>query len=209
MMLTRARVARAALELVDREGLGKLTMRSLAQELDVSAMAVYRHVEGKEELLDQLVSHVFAMIELPPADGPWESRLRQLAGATRAVVIAHPQVARLLFDRPTEGGAVVRIVDHIYAALLDAGVAPAVVPRLERLLSSAVLGFAISEASGRFGMDDGARVRRAQGADAPAHGRIEAALRQPVDWDTEFEADLEDLITIVRSTALVSGDTPR
>jgi hypothetical protein len=48
----------------------------------------------------------------------------------------------------TPGGQRVRAA--IYAALRDAGVPEAQVPRVERLLSTFVMGFAISEASGRF-----------------------------------------------------------
>ncbi len=40
--------------------------------------------------------------------------------------------------------------DGIYAALREAGVSPERVAQMERLISTAVLGFAVSEAGGRF-----------------------------------------------------------
>lgn len=48
LQLSRARVLRAAVDLADREGLDALTMRRLAQELDVEAMSLYHHVANKE-----------------------------------------------------------------------------------------------------------------------------------------------------------------
>ncbi len=41
----------AALRLIDSGGIGALTMRRLATDLDVSPMAPYRHAENKEALL--------------------------------------------------------------------------------------------------------------------------------------------------------------
>ena len=182
------------MRLVDRDGLDKLTMRSLAYELEVTPMALYRHVGSKEELLDDVVSQVFAAVPLPAAEMAWDERLRRLAHDARAVAQEHPHLARLLFDRPTRGGAVVGIVDHVYGALLAAGIAPAQVPRYERLITTFVLGFAVSEAGGRFGTDDGVRAVRAD-----RYPELRRALAGPVDWDAEFAANVADLIALIRA----------
>ncbi|MEM9491478.1 MAG: TetR family transcriptional regulator, partial [Myxococcota bacterium] len=50
--ISREQVLRAALEVVDAEGLGALSMRRIGQQLDVEAMALYRHVPNKEAVLD-------------------------------------------------------------------------------------------------------------------------------------------------------------
>ena len=52
------RIAAAAIALADAEGLGALSMRRLAGELGVAAMALYRYVPGKAELLDVMVDAV-------------------------------------------------------------------------------------------------------------------------------------------------------
>ena len=49
--LDRHRIAATAMEMIDEVGVEKLTMRALAARLDVSAMALYHHVEDKDELL--------------------------------------------------------------------------------------------------------------------------------------------------------------
>ena len=53
--LTRERVLRVAVELADRGGIEALSMRKLGQELGVDAMALYRHVRNKDDLLDGIV----------------------------------------------------------------------------------------------------------------------------------------------------------
>jgi hypothetical protein len=95
-------------------------------------------------------------------------------------------------------------VDQIYTTLLDAGVPAPDVPRLERLISTLVLGYAASEVGGRFGPGTlDRRTRRSQlPAEAlPAHHRLARWLDTPVDWAAEFEADLEDLQHLIELAA--------
>ena len=55
-----------AIRLLDAEGVEALTMRRLASELGVSAMAPYRHVGSKDELLMVLVDRLAARLVYPP-----------------------------------------------------------------------------------------------------------------------------------------------
>ena len=52
------RILRAAVEFIDTNGLSKLTMRRLGAHLGVEAMALYRYVPGREQLLDGVVEVV-------------------------------------------------------------------------------------------------------------------------------------------------------
>ena len=63
--LTRERVLRTAVALADQGGVEALSMRKLAQALDVVPMALYRHVANKDELLDGLVDVVIGEIDPP------------------------------------------------------------------------------------------------------------------------------------------------
>lgn len=96
----------------------------------------------------------------------------------------------------------VRVVDAIYRTLLDAGVPAAEVPRIERLVSTTILGYAVSEVNGRFGVGTlNPRARRGQlpaGA-LPGHQALAEWLDRDVDWDAEFEADLADLARLIGS----------
>ena len=62
----------------------------------------------------------------------------------------HPDVFPLLLQRPAATPAALRVRESLYAALRDAGTPEAEIPQVERLVSTMVLGFAASEASGRF-----------------------------------------------------------
>src|SRR5947199_6790884 len=74
--LTRPRVVRTALRLVDERGLATLTMRSLATELQVSPMALYNHVQDKDELLDLVLDLVLGEVELSAPAGDWATQMR-------------------------------------------------------------------------------------------------------------------------------------
>ena len=84
----------AALRLIDSGGIGALTMRRLATDLDVSPMAPYRHAENKEALLRMVAAEVVADITIP-AGGTWETDTEEFFIAFRERLLAHPGVAGL------------------------------------------------------------------------------------------------------------------
>ncbi|WP_144125732.1 TetR/AcrR family transcriptional regulator [Catellatospora sichuanensis] len=198
----RREILTAALALADERGLDALSMRAVAARVGVTPMALYPHVGNKDALLDGLVDLLLA--ELLPAAGTagqWHVRLRAIAHAGRALAHRHRTTYLLLLARPAVTPDAVRLVDAIYGALLDAGVPEAQVPRLERLVSTFVLGFSLGEVAGRFPPADPRRHDRAEaaGGAAPAHQELSAVLAQPADWDAEFDAGLDDLMHVITS----------
>jgi len=148
--IDRAAILDAAMLLADESGLEAVTMHAVAQRLNVTAMALYRHVDGKQTLLDGLVERLLTSYPLPPADAPWPARLTAIADAVRSTAKRHPAVFPLLLTRPAVTPAARVTRDAVQAALREAGLAQAAAARAERLISTAVLGFAASEAAGRF-----------------------------------------------------------
>lgn len=144
----------AALEVADEEGLDGVTMHAVARRLNVTTMALYRHMDGKAALLDGLVERLLTAFPARHAAEPGEQWLTTMASGIREVARQHPAVFPLLLSRPAVTPAALRIRDAVVAALQDAGLADAAAKRAERLLSTAVLGFAVSEATGRFRQHD-------------------------------------------------------
>jgi AcrR family transcriptional regulator len=153
MPLTRSDVLDATFALVSEEGLAAVSMRAVASRLGVTPMALYRHIGDKQGLLDGVVERLLLEIPLPSPELPWRDRLHALAAGIRALAHRHPDVFPLLFQRPATTPAALGARDAAYAALREAGVAEGTIPRLERALSTLVLGFAASEAGGRFGAE--------------------------------------------------------
>jgi AcrR family transcriptional regulator len=148
--IDRAAVLAASLQLADQQGLAAVTMQAVADRLGVTPMALYRHVNNKADLLDGVVESLLSEVPLPDPSLNWADRLTALSRGTRQAAQRHPQVFPLLLQRAavTEGAR--RVRDVVYDALREAGCSEPDVVQLERLMATAVLGFAASEAGGRF-----------------------------------------------------------
>jgi len=152
--ISREAVLAAALALADEHGLEAVTMHAVAKRLQVTPMALYRHVDSKNALLDGLVELLLTEDPLPAGGGRWDERLTVLAAGIRGTARRHPAVFPLLLTRPAVTPAARTVRDEVQAALREGGLPEAEVVRAERLISTAVLGFAASEAAGRFRQHD-------------------------------------------------------
>jgi AcrR family transcriptional regulator len=98
--LTHEQVLVTALSIIDEQGVDALTMRRLGQALDRNAMAIYRHAQDKDALLDAVVELVAAKLVVPrEPDRDWDDALRLTAHAFRRVALQHPNVVPLLVTR--------------------------------------------------------------------------------------------------------------
>src|SRR5215469_10913008 len=57
--LSAERIVAAGVAIADAEGLGAVSMRRVANELDVATMSLYRHVQDKDGLLLHMLDAVF------------------------------------------------------------------------------------------------------------------------------------------------------
>ncbi|MFC1420259.1 TetR/AcrR family transcriptional regulator [Streptacidiphilus cavernicola] len=195
----------AALLIADERGLAGVSMRAVAERVGVTPMALYPHVGSKSALLDGMVGRLLGgLVPAMAAEQDWADQLSAYARQAREMTRLHPWAATLLFGRPAVTAEAVRFVDAIYTALLAAGVPPALVPRIERLVSTFMLGFGASQAGGRFGqgaLDPRGRRGQLPEGDLPGHAALARWLDCPVDWTAEFEADLADLRRMIAAIA--------
>lgn len=119
--LSRERVLRAALDLVDREGVEALTMRRLAHELGVTPMALYNHVGDKSELLDGIADQVVRELATPDAGLPWQERVRTCMTELRRVCLEHPNAVPLIQTTRATTPALLRPFELVVDALEQAG----------------------------------------------------------------------------------------
>lgn len=98
--LSREATLRAALTIIDADGIDGLSMRRLGRALDRDPMALYRHAATKAELLDGVAEAVLADLTVDTTDEDWAGQLRTVARQFRALALAHPNVVPLLVTRP-------------------------------------------------------------------------------------------------------------
>jgi AcrR family transcriptional regulator len=105
--LNRHRVVRAAIAYIDTNGLGDLTMRRLAATLGVEAMSLYKHVSGRDHLLDAVVDALLDDLHGSPDVQPeaavdWRDYLRRVAEGVRKIALDHPRCFPLVATRPPQ-----------------------------------------------------------------------------------------------------------
>ncbi|MBX7550347.1 TetR/AcrR family transcriptional regulator [Streptomyces sp. tea 10] len=90
--LTPQRIAAAAVELADTDGLDALSMNKVAAGFGLSAMALYRYVPGRTELVELMVESALAAAPdtAVAPDGDWRAAVREWARRCARVYAAHP-----------------------------------------------------------------------------------------------------------------------
>ncbi|MBB5749910.1 TetR/AcrR family transcriptional regulator [Micrococcus sp. TA1] len=135
-VLSRERIAQAALELVTLDGADTLTMAALARHLGVAASALYNHIGGKAELTALLQDAVMGRVDVSSLEafldgsGSLAAALADWGRSYREVFAAHPTLIPLIATLPISGAPTTRgMYDVVAAALSHAGVPdPRVVP---------------------------------------------------------------------------------
>ena len=115
-----ASIIDAAIRLADRDGLEGVRMSSIAAEVGVATMSLYRYVGSKEELL--IVMADAAAPEPPPLDGrPWRPYLTDWTRANRDFLLGRPWLLALGQHTPPLGPRNLRWLDRALAALGGTG----------------------------------------------------------------------------------------
>jgi AcrR family transcriptional regulator len=143
--LSRERVLQAAVAHADAGGLEALTMRTLAQLLEVAPMALYRHVANKEDLIDAMVDVVFSEIGVPAGGGDWKTAMRRRAISVRDALSRHPWAIGLMESRRTPGPANLRHHDAVIGRLRATGFDVEGAAHVYSLLDSYIYGFALTK----------------------------------------------------------------
>jgi AcrR family transcriptional regulator len=144
--LSTERVLSGALALADEIGIEDLTIRRLAEALDVKPMTIYHHVANKEAIIDGMIDLVFAEIELPDPELPWKEAIRRRCVSARAALARHRWAAPYMESRTTPGPALLSHHDAMLGCLRQA-MSIEMTAHAYALLDSYVYGFALEEAN--------------------------------------------------------------
>jgi TetR/AcrR family tetracycline transcriptional repressor len=100
MTLDKTQVVAAAVALLDESGLDGLTLRKLAQRLDVKAPTLYWHIANKAALVNEVAEVILgaevAELAPPGPDESWQEWLIGVAQRLRRAMLAHPDGARVV-----------------------------------------------------------------------------------------------------------------
>ncbi len=143
--LRRDLVLHAALAHADDHGLEAVSMRKLAEILEVAPMALYRHVASREDLIDGMIDVVFGEIDVPIAGADWRAAMRQRGFSVRDALGRHRWAIGLMESRRNPGPASLRHHDAVIGCLLAAGFSMAMAAHAYSALDSYIYGFALTK----------------------------------------------------------------
>ncbi len=139
--LNRGRVLETAVALADTLGIEALSMRRLAQELDVVPMALYKHVADKEDLLDGMVEVLIREIDPPDHGTDWKSAIRQRVLSARQALQRHRWARQAIESRARPTPAVLEYQDSFAGIFLAGGFTPDLAHHVMHALGGRMWGF--------------------------------------------------------------------
>ncbi|WFE50083.1 TetR/AcrR family transcriptional regulator C-terminal domain-containing protein [Micromonospora sp. WMMD1155] len=201
--LTLDRIVGTAVTVLDEHSIEGLTMRSLAQHLDVTATALYWHVRTKDDVLDLAVDRIFGGVPIPAISDDWLEDIRVLVRGWRAAMLGHPWAPRLI-GRPMVGPNVLARTEFLQSALVRGGCSGLQLAVATRMLANYVIGAALTEATWHQTSDPDARsaARAHVAANADAYPTLHASGHlDGARWDDDLLFE-EGLNGILRTASL-------
>jgi DNA-binding transcriptional regulator YhcF (GntR family) len=205
--LSRGMIVAAALQIADGEGLSALSMRRIAAHLDVTTMALYRHVSNREHLILLMAHAAFTQFPLPePPPAGWRRQLETAARLQWTLYQRHPWLAQATsFTRPLLAPRALAHTEWVMRALDGLGLDPVTAVHVHATTAAYVRGLAVNlepeaEAAANSGISDrewmdgpGARAL-ASDAVGQAFPHLARVPANSLDLGTLFEFGLQRLL---------------
>lgn len=209
--LSRDGILEAAIDFIDQYGLAKLTMRRLGAACGVEAMALYRYVHGRGDLLTGVVDHIIdrlysdQLAARRQEDG-WQDYLMRLAHGVRQIALDHPEVFPLVATQAPDAPWVrpplrsLRWMESFLDTLISYGFDDAAAVSAYRSYTTFLIGHLLLEVSAHGAelhpdeaiLEDSAQSGRNL-ADYPHLQRLQSMLSQDHS-SAEFEEALEAVL---------------
>ncbi|MEU4289453.1 TetR/AcrR family transcriptional regulator [Kribbella sp. NPDC026596] len=124
--LTRGGIVAAAAEVMRAEGLGRVTMRRLASELDTGPASLYVYFRNTAQLHAAVLDDLLGAVDLSPVDAPgdWRDRLEAVLTSYTRVLFEYPTLAQSAVTARPSGENYLRLVEGLLALLDEGGVPP-------------------------------------------------------------------------------------
>lgn len=202
--LTREGIVTAAVAILRAEGLRKVTMRRLAQELDTGPASLYVYVRNTDELHAAVLDELLGTVAPAPAEGDWRERLEAVLTAYTAMLLEHPSLARSALTARPNGPNYLRLIETLLG-LLDSGGVPRTQAAwgVDLLLQHATATAA--EHAGEQPLDDWRALSRAlREAPAGTHPHIAASAEELLSGTPEARVSwaFQTLINGIERTAV-------
>ncbi len=123
--LSEAAIVDAALAVARADGLGAVTMRRVAAELDTGAASLYVYVRNRDELVRGMFDRVVGEVSLvKPDKRRWRKQVHDLMDAFRVGLETYPGLATVLPEEPLAMDSAMASLENLLALLVVGGIGP-------------------------------------------------------------------------------------
>ncbi|TMR08916.1 TetR family transcriptional regulator [Nonomuraea turkmeniaca] len=151
---SREEIVKAAIELLDEEGLDGLSMRKLGAKLSAGATSLYWYVANKDELLELAYDEMWGELTVPdPEEVGWREAASVLAYSMRQAMLRHPWSADLLGRLPALGPKALQAADRMRRVFATAGFKGMDVDYATSTVTAYVYGTTLPEVAWNNAMD--------------------------------------------------------
>jgi len=193
--LTRTRIVEAALAVIEEGGLAAFSTRKLGQRLRCEAMSIYHHFPSKQHLLDALVEHAIASVEIPEPGPDAEAGLRRVLDSYRAMARRWPALFPLVALHRLNMPAGIRFIESVLRVIHAKMQDPELTARHFRAMGYYLIGAGLEETAGYAKgpsaaepVDDGFIAREAP------HLAMMARYFAPSQWQQTWQLGVDALI---------------
>lgn len=139
------RIAEAAIAVIDDVGYEGFTMRSVANALGVTPMALYHHVKDKAGLAGLIVDVIMREVALPPTSGDWRNDLWETSNWIRQISLSHPNARYMRGEFQIATAGVLHIADRWLSLWQQSGLPYEKAVTAARSSRTAVTGYVMEE----------------------------------------------------------------
>jgi AcrR family transcriptional regulator len=210
--LNRRGIVAVAVEIMRTEGLGRVTMRRLAKELDTGPASLYVYFRNTAQLHAAVLDELLGSVDLSPveAEGDWRERIEAVLTSYSLVLFEYPSLAQSAVTARPSGENYLRLIEAILALLDEGGVPPAQAAWGLDLLLQVATSSAAEHAGGDDPEEWDAVADALRGARPEKHPRIAALGQDLLSGSGEDRSSwgIRVLINGVLATPRSEGETP-
>lgn len=139
--LSRKLITKEAVQIADSDGIESLSMRKVAQSLNVEAMSLYHHVSNKADLVAAMIEYIAPEIDPPSPNVDWQDAMTKRARIIKSVIEDHPWAAQLFISGINDGPRMMKYSDSTIGYLLQAGFTTKLADYAWNIIDSYIYGF--------------------------------------------------------------------
>ena len=202
LSLDRKKICEKAIELIEADGLENLSMRKLAEKLNVKGASLYNHITNKSDLYDLIQEFLYSQMEPLKTKTHWQEHLMQLAEATRQGLLSVPNIVPLFATRPTITESSLRQVEETLKILIKSGFKHFEALIIFRNINTFVLGHVLAEVGRTPGEPDNQNEPSLTKTNIDNYPTLKKAstYKLALDFDKGFRLGIESMIKGLKHT---------